>query len=105
MNTIPRAIAAALAIAFTALIGWASLRGDIGAEFGAITAMPWGKVSLTDLYLGFVFYVGVVWLVEDKIGTRLFWAVPIFVLGNAWALLWVAVRWDVIRTRLGKMRE
>jgi hypothetical protein len=100
MNTIPRAIAAALAIAFTALIVWASFRGDFGAEFAAITTMPWGKVSLTDLYLGFVFYAGAVWLVEEKMATRLLWALPVFVLGNAWALLWVAVRWDVIMGRL-----
>jgi hypothetical protein len=100
MNTIPRAIAAALAIAFTALIVWASFRGDIMAEFEAISSMPWGKVSLTDLYLGFVFYAGAVWLVEEKMSTRLLWALPIIVLGNAWALMWVAVRWDVIMDRL-----
>ncbi len=45
-----------LALALTALIGWASWRGDFGAEFAAITAMPWGQVTLADLYLGFFIY-------------------------------------------------
>jgi hypothetical protein len=100
MNTIPRAAFALLAIAFTAMIGWASFRGDIGAEFWAISSMPWGQVSLVDLYLGFLLYGGAVWMFEDKLSTKLLWALPVFVLGNAWSLIWVAVRWDVIMARI-----
>jgi hypothetical protein len=100
MNTLPRIIATLLAVAFTAMIGWASLRGDFGAEFAAVTAMPWGRVSLVDLYLGFLLYAGIVWMIEDKLATRLLWALPVFFLGNAWSLIWVAVRWDKIIARL-----
>ena len=89
-----------LAIAFTALIGWASVRGDFGAEFAAITAMPWGQVSLVDLYLGFLLYGFAVWVVEKDLKTRLLWAVPVIFLGNAWSLVWVAVRWPQILARL-----
>lgn len=95
-----RPAAALLAIAFTGMIVWASFRGDIGAEFGAITAMPWGQVSLADLYLGFLLYFAAVFVVEQKMSAKLLWAVPVFILGNAWALIWVAVRWDVILARL-----
>jgi hypothetical protein len=102
MNTILRAAFAFLAIAFTAMIGWASFRGDIGAEFGAISAMPWGQVSLVDLYLGFLLYGCAIWVVEDKLSTKLLWALPVVVLGNAWSLIWVAVRWDVIMARFNK---
>ncbi len=102
MNNIIRVIAALLAIVFTAMIGWASVRGDFGAEFAAITAMPWGQVSLVDLYLGFLVYAVFVWLVEDKLTTKLLWALPVFALGNAWSLIWVAVRWDKIIARLGR---
>jgi hypothetical protein len=104
MNTIPRAIAALIAIAFTALIVWASFRGDIGAEFAMISSLPWGKVSLTDLYLGFALYAAAVWLVEDKMSVRLLWALPVFVLGNAWAFIWVAVRWEQIMERVGRTK-
>jgi hypothetical protein len=89
-----------LAIALTALIGWASWRGDFGAEFAAITAMPWGQVTLADLYLGFFIYGLAVWLVETDLKQKLLWALPILVLGNAWSLIWVAVRWHKIRERL-----
>jgi hypothetical protein len=89
-----------LAIAFTAMIGWASVRGDFGAEFAAITAMPWGQVSLVDLYLGFLLYGFAVWVVEKDLKTRLLWAVPVIFLGNAWSLVWVAVRWPQILARL-----
>jgi hypothetical protein len=99
MKTLPRAIIAFFAVAFTALIVWASFRGDFGAEFAALTSMPWGKVTLTDLYLGFGLYGLAVWLIEDKLTTKLFWAIPIVFLGNAWSLVWVAVRWDVILAR------
>lgn len=95
-----RLILIILAIAFTGLIGWASVRGDFAAEFGAITAMPWGRVSLFDLYLGFVLYGLAVWVIERDVKTRLFWAVPIIFLGNAWSLIWVAVRWKQILARL-----
>jgi hypothetical protein len=89
-----------LAIAFTAMIFWASFRGDFGAEFQAITNMPWGQVSLVDLYLGFLLYALAVWVVEDKLTTKLLWAVPIVFLGNAWSFLWVVVRWEKIVARL-----
>ena len=94
-----RLVAIALAIAFTALIGWASLRGDFGAEFAALTAMPWGRVTLSDLYIGFGLYLLAVWHVEPSLKGRLFWGLPILVLGNAWSLVWLAVRWDVIQQR------
>jgi hypothetical protein len=100
MNTLARAAFALLAIAFTAMIVWASFRGDLGAEFGAISNMPWGQVSLVDLYLGFGLYGAAVWVIEDKLTKKLFWALPVIVLGNAWSLIWVAVRWDVIMARL-----
>jgi hypothetical protein len=96
MSNIVRIIALILAIGFTALAGWASFRGDFGAEFGAITAMPWGRVSLVDLYLGFLIYGFFVWLVEDRLSIRLLWLVPVFFIGNAWSLMWIAVRWDKI---------
>jgi hypothetical protein len=104
MNTIVRAIFALLAIAFTAKVGYASFRGDIGAEFAAITSMPWGQVSLTDLYMGFLLYVGAVWMIEDKLSSKLLWALPVFVLGHGWSFIWVAVRWEKILASLSKTR-
>lgn len=101
-NNVPRTAVALLAIAFTAMIGWASVRGDFGAEFAAITAMPWGQVSLVDLYIGFGLYAAAVWIVEDKLTNKFLWALPIMVLGNAWSLIWIVVRWEKILARVGR---
>ena len=94
-----RILSIVLAILLVAFIGWASMRGDFGAEFGAISNMPWGQVSLADLYLGFCVYGFVVWNIETSLKTKLLWFLPILIIGNAWSLLWLAVRWDVIQQR------
>jgi hypothetical protein len=102
MKPLIRVFALVAAISFAALIVWASLRGDFGAEGAALMAMPWGRVTLVDLYLGLALYAGLVFVVEDKAGTALFWALPVFVLGNVWALLWVFFRWKQI---IGKLKN
>jgi hypothetical protein len=99
LGLIPVAVAVCGA-AFGALIVLAIQRGDFAAEFEAITAMPWGQVTLADLYLGFLLYALVVLAIERSWPVRLFWALPVFVLGNVWAAAWVAVRWRVIVARL-----
>lgn len=95
-----RVLVALLGLAFTAMVVWASIRGDFGAEFQALFAMPWGRVSVADLYLGFVLYAVAVFAVEERKGVAALWALPIFIIGNAWACAWVAVRWPVIAARL-----
>ena len=90
-----------LGAAFGGVVVYASLRGDFGAEFGAITMLPWGQVTLADLYLGFFFTALAVFAVERSWKARLFWALPTFVLGNVWPAIWIVVRWRVILARLG----
>ena len=90
-----------LGAAFGGFIVYASLRGDFAAEFGAITMLPWGQVTLADLYLGFVFVALAVFAVESSWRARLFWALPTFFLGNVWPAIWIVVRWRVILARLG----
>lgn len=90
-----------LGAAFGGFVVYASLRGDFAAEFGAITMLPWGQVTLADLYLGFVFVALAVFAVESSWKARLFWALPTFVLGNVWPAIWIVVRWRVILARLG----
>lgn len=94
-----RLLIAILGIAFTALLIWAAVRGDFMAEGAALVTMPWGRVSLADLYLGFVIYALAVCLVERGNGARAFWALPVFILGNVWSALWIVVRWKVILAR------
>jgi hypothetical protein len=100
MTAIVRPLIGLLGLAFAALIVWAGFRGDFLAEGASLMAMPWGRVTLADLYLGFVLYALAVCAVERGRRAALFWAMPVFVLGNVWACLWVVVRWNAIRARL-----
>lgn len=89
--TIIRVLLAAGAVAFAATIFWA-MEAD-GRQFpdvlAALLAEPWTIVTLVDLYLGFLIGAVVIFLVEQKLVWKLFWALPTFVLGNGWIALWL----------------
>lgn len=82
-----------------AFIVWASLTGALGPEFSAIFALPWGKVMLVDLYVGFILFAMVVALIERPMVTTAF-IVALFVLGNVVAALWLAWRWPMLAVRM-----
>lgn len=81
-------------------IAYASVSADLFASFGQISAMPWGLVSLIDLYLGFVVLAVLIGLVERR-GAALGWIVALFVLGNVVGAAWFAWRlprvWSALR--------
>jgi hypothetical protein len=56
------ALFAGLGRRLAALIVWASMNANFGESFSAITADPWGIVSLVDLYLGFLIFAAFVFL-------------------------------------------
>ena len=58
---IAKIIAALGVLAMTVAIGSAFINGDFGAEGAKLTAMPWGIVSLVDLYVGFILFSG--WII------------------------------------------
>lgn len=84
----------ALVIAATLLVAaivWAFGAGHFLNEFGSVAAMPWGKVSLIDLYLGFAVFAVVIALHEPlKLSIPL--VIAMFLLGNIIAALWLAGR-------------
>ncbi len=61
---------------------------------------PWSLVTLIDLYLGFFLGATVICLFEKSSIARLFWAAPIFVLGNIWTTLWFVWRLPELARRL-----
>jgi hypothetical protein len=88
-----------LALAFAALIVWASLKGDFRAEGAWLTSHAWGIVSLADLYIGFLISAVVIALFEKpKIAAM--WIIPLPFLGNLWTLVWLAVRLPELRLLL-----
>jgi hypothetical protein len=68
-------------VVMTAVIGYAFIAGDFTAEGSVLTSMPWGIVSLVDLYTGFTLFS--VWVVyrEKSIPLTVVWIVAIMTLG------------------------
>ena len=91
-----------LSLALTVLITLAVGTGDFQAAGDWLTTRPWGRVTLADLYIGFILSALVIGLVERSWPARLFWIAPVFVLGNVWTALWFAWRIVELRQRLSK---
>jgi hypothetical protein len=96
MNAL-RAVIGVAGLALLALIVWAflannDLHGDFGQQFAVLTTLPWGVVSLVDLYIGFGLFAVLVFLTERSWVVAILWAAPVLVLGNIWAAVWFVVR-------------
>lgn len=92
-------------LVFLALLGgivWAGFIRDANllSEGGAILALPWGLVTLLDLYVGFILYAVLVFTFEPRKGVAVAWVLPIFVLGNLVMAAWIIVRLPQILARL-----
>lgn len=94
-----RIILVVLAIGFAALIAWAIINGDFAAEGSWLISNPWGIISLTDLYIGFILSAVVIAAYEKPLHAAL-WIAPIPVLGNVWTLIWFAYRLPGLWRRL-----
>ena len=76
------AMAVAIAVAFAT--------GDFFEEGSAIWALPWGKVSLIDIYVGLAFFAAWIAYREDSIWATGAWWVALVVLGNLAAAAYLA---------------
>ena len=77
--------------AMTGIIARAFMVGNFGAEGNQLLAMPWGVVSLVDLYVGFTLFSG--WIVyrEKSWLARIVWVALMMTLGNWTAALYVFI--------------
>ena len=80
--------------ALTGLIVWAiATSGEgLGDVIARLPSDPWFLVTMVDLYLGFAICAVVVAVLERNPLIALFWAAPIFFLGNLWTAVWIVVR-------------
>ncbi len=104
MNALRVAIGFA-GLALLGLIVWAMLaypevHGDLWLQFGVVTSLPWGLVSIVDLYVGFLIFAALVLITERSWWAAALWAAPVFVLGNVWAAVWFVLRLPVLVARL-----
>jgi len=69
------------ALAMGGILVYAFATGDFAQEGGVLLSMPWGIVSLVDLYVGFILFSG--WIVyrEQSFLHSLVWVLLVMVLG------------------------
>ena len=78
-------------LAMTAVLIYGFTAGDFAEEGKKLLSMPWGVVSLVDLYVGFVLFSG--WIVyREKSAVRsIVWVVLMMVLGFWTASLYTLI--------------
>ncbi len=87
-----RIAALAGTVGLTALIVEAVRSGDFAAAGSWLTGHPWGLVTLGDLYFGFLVTAVFIAGVERDWRRALLWILPLPLLGNIWAGLWLCLR-------------
>lgn len=90
----------ALSLVLTALIALAVGTGDFSAAGDWLLSRPWGRVTLADLYIGFVLSAIVIGCFERRWILRIVWIAPVFLLGNVWTAIWFAWRAPELFRRL-----
>jgi hypothetical protein len=106
MNVL-RAVIGILGLALLGLVIWAAfamqdLHGTFLDQFGVMITLPWGIAGLADLYIGFVFFSVIVFLTERSWMVAALWSLPIFLIGNIWAAVWLVIRLPHIAKQLSK---
>lgn len=78
---IARIIALLGLLAMTAVLVYGFIVGNFGVEGGKLLSMPWGIVSLVDLYVGFALFS--CWIVyrEKAVLPSVIWVILMMVLG------------------------
>ena len=68
-------------LAMTGILIYAFTQGDFGAEGAILTNMPWGIVSLVDLYAGFALFSAWIVFREKAVLPSVIWVILMMVLG------------------------
>ena len=78
---IAKTIALAGWLAMTAILIYGFTVGNFSVEGAKLLAMPWGIVSLVDLYVGFVLFSGWIVFREKALLPSIIWVILMMVLG------------------------
>lgn len=68
-------------LAMTAVLIYGFTIGDFSGEGSQLLSMPWGIVSLIDLYTGFVLFSGWIIYREKSLPAAIAWTIAMMVLG------------------------
>jgi hypothetical protein len=83
------AIAVLGVLAMGSVLAFAFVRGDFAGEGSVLISMPWGIVSLVDLYVGFTLFSAWVVYREQSVSRSVVWVILIMILGFFSASLYV----------------
>ena len=88
---IAKVVAVLGALVMAAILVYGFVVGDFGGEGQVLLSMPWGIVSLVDVYVGFVLFSG--WIVyrEKSFLRSAVWIILVMILGNFTASLYVLI--------------
>jgi hypothetical protein len=78
-------------LAMASAILYAFATGDFGAEGNVLLSMPWGVVSLIDLYVGFILFSGWIIYREKSFVRSVVWVILMMVLGFFTASLYTLI--------------
>ena len=79
------------ALAMTVILVYAFVEGDFAREGRQLLAMPWGSVSLVDLYVGFLLFAAWILYRDGITIPSLLWIVAIMTLGSLAICVYVLV--------------
>ncbi|MFH2039704.1 MAG: DUF1475 family protein [Chloroflexota bacterium] len=68
-------------LAMTAVLIYGFTVGDFSSEGSTLLKMPWGIVSLVDLYTGFMLFSGWILYREKSLPVAILWTVAMLTLG------------------------
>jgi hypothetical protein len=78
-------------VAMAAVLVYGFTVGDFGAEGSELLSMPWGIVSLVDLYVGFVLFSVWIFYRERSLARALVWVILVMILGFFTASLYTFI--------------
>jgi hypothetical protein len=107
---IAKIVAALGLLAMTGVLIYGFTVGDFSGEGNVLLSMPWGIVSLVDLYVGFTLFSGwivyrekslvrsIVWvffmMVLGFFTASLYTLIALYTSGGDWKRFWMGNRWD-----------
>ena len=68
-------------LAMTTVLIYGFTIGDFSGEGSQLLSMPWGIVSLVDLYTGFILFSGWIIYREKSLPVAILWTIAMMVLG------------------------
>ena len=68
-------------LAMTAVLIYGFTIGDFAGEGSQLISMPWGIVSLVDLYTGFILFSLWIFYREEKLYIAILWTIAMMTLG------------------------